>query len=166
MANLSDLMGGRKFDASKVDTSNVIAAGTYKAMITIVEIKIAKASGKQYLSVEFTMLSPSVNSRKYWCGLHLCNDSATARAIAEKNLAKICLACGYKEIDDTSVLINKKLVVKIKVGKNKDGEPQNEFVDAMPWGSIAADSAPPQASAPAMPSVPDDDESPYWDAQQ
>jgi hypothetical protein len=165
MGDLSDLLGGRKFDASKVDTSNVIAKGTYKAIISKTEIKVAKTNGKKYVSIEFTMLSPSVNGRKFWLGLHFQNDDASVRERAEKDLGKIGKACGLGEIDSVGMLLNRKMQISLTVGTNKKtGELQNNFSDALPWTATMQAAEPAPQAPPSMPSVPDDDdEAPYWE---
>jgi hypothetical protein len=54
--------------------------------------------------------------------------------------------------------------VTLGVRKDANDDLRNSLKKVAPWQ--ATQSAPPQAAAPAMPSVPDDDETPYWDAQQ
>ena len=162
MSDISNLLGGT-FRRQDVDTSDVIPEGTYRAAITGVEIKTSKA-GTQYLSIEFSMLTPAVNGRKYWENLNLCHEKENVREMAKKQLAKIMEAVGIGELTNTSQLVGKRLQVTLGVRKDANDDLRNSLKKVAPWQ--ATQSAPPQASAPAMPSVPDDDESPYWDAQQ
>jgi hypothetical protein len=165
MGDLSNLLGGQKFVASDVDLSNIIPAGTYKAIITKTEVKTSKASGKQYASIEFTMLTPAVNGRKFWLNLHLQNDNETARSIAKKDLAKLCAACGIGEADSLGVFMNRKVQIKLSVSKRDDGELQNRMAAVLPWSAVMQAAEPSPQAPPSMPSVPDDDdEAPYWDA--
>ena len=162
MSDISNLLGGT-FRTEDVDTSDVIPEGTYRAAITGAEIKTSKA-GSQYISIEFSMLTPAVNGRKHWENLNVCHEKEDVRKIAKKQLAKIMEAVGLKELTSAAQQVGKRLQVTLGVRKDANDDLRNSLKKVAPWQ--ATQSAPPQPSAPAMPSVPDDDESPYWDAQQ
>ena len=163
MGNLAGMFGGG-FRADEVDTSDIIPEGSYKAIISNAELKTAKTSGATYLSLEFSMLSPSVNGRKHWENLNLAHEKESVRAIAKKQLAKICKAVGIGDLTDTSQLCGKKLQVTISVRTDDAGDKRNSVKRVAPWNAAPTQLA--AAQTPAMPSAPagDDDEG-FWGDQ-
>lgn len=153
MGNLSELMGGQSFRHDAVDTSDVIPEGRYRAIISGCGIKTSKA-GARYISIEFTMLNPEVNSRKHWENINLFHDKADVRSVAQKSLAKVCRAVGLGELQDTSQLLKKRCMVTLAVGEDGNGDKRNRLKKIEAWGAASEPSKSP--SMPAAPASNDD----------
>jgi hypothetical protein len=101
------------------------------------------------LSLEFNIVgggNNQFNGRKLFSNLNLFNPNPKAVEIANRELATICRAIGVMNIQDSSQLHNKPMVVKVSV--SDDGK-RNEIdmYASVNGASAAPDYAPPAQSA-------------------
>ena len=140
-----DLSG---FNAENVDPNaprDPIPAGWYKAVIEATEEKPTKAQTGSYLQLTIQVIEGDHAGRKITDRLNLNNPNATAVEIAQRTLSSICRAVGVMTPRDSSDLMDKPMMVKVKVKPaSGDYSASNEIDDY---------AAPDKASAPAAASV-------------
>lgn len=136
-----DLSG---FNAENVEPNaprDPIPAGWYKAVIEATEEKPTKAQTGSYLQLTIQVIEGDHAGRKITDRLNLNNPNATAVEIAQRTLSSICRAVGVMTPRDSADLMDKPMMVKVKV-KPASGDygASNEVDDY---------AAPDKASAPA-----------------
>lgn len=145
------------FDSSQVEPSEAIESlplGWFAMQIVGSAQEQAQSGSGQYLAFEFEILEsyhPDLKGRKAWVNLNLWNQNQTAVEIAMRDLSAICRATGQPVIDDTDLLHNKPLAVKIKVKKAKGDYPASTEIggyDALEARFPSSGAAPAQ-QAPA-----------------
>ena len=121
-------MGG--FDADKVpeSTFDAIPAGDYRACMIESERKPTKAGDGHLLSVKWRIAGGEFNNRTVFDNFNLWNASAAAKARAEKDFAKVCIAVGVRKPGDSNELHGLPLVITLEVGEY-NGQPKNEITD-------------------------------------
>jgi hypothetical protein len=132
------------FNAENVEPNaprDPIPAGWYKAVIEATEEKPTKAQTGSYLQLTIQVIEGEHAGRKVTERLNLNNPNATAVEIAQRTLSSICRAVGVMTPRDSADLMDKPMMVKVKV-KPASGEysASNEVDDY---------AAPDKAAAPA-----------------
>ena len=110
------------FDIADIDTSSfeLLPNAKYEAIITGSELKLTKAGTGKYLKVEFTIIDEKFENRKIWHNFNLINPNPDAVKIAEKDLAKLCIALNKTVVVDSIELhdIEHFITVGTKAGSN------------------------------------------------
>ena len=136
-----DLSG---FNAENVEPNaprDPIPAGWYKAVIEATEEKPTRAQTGSYLQLTIQVIEGEHAGRKVIDRLNLNNPNATAVEIAQRALSSICRAVGVMTPRDSADLMDKPMMVKVKVKPaSGDYSASNEVDDY---------AAPDKASAPA-----------------
>lgn len=136
-----DLSG---FNAENVEPNaprDPIPAGWYKAVIEATEEKPTKAQTGSYLQLTIQVIEGEHAGRKITDRLNLNNPNATAVEIAQRTLSSICRAVGVMTPRDSADLMDKPMMVKVKVKPaSGDYSASNEIDDY---------AAPDKAAAPA-----------------
>lgn len=123
MANLTG------FDARTVEPNQgfeALPAGEYPAVIIGSEMKQTKAGDGQFLKLELQILNGPFQNRKLFDRLNLVNKNDQAVQIAKGTLSAICRAVNVLTPKDSAELHNKPLTIKVAVGKDDKGNPNNE----------------------------------------
>ena len=124
MSNLADL----NFDASTVQTSSIIPAGVYEAIVIDSDRQLTKDGNGQFLKLQIQIVSGDQKGRQLTERLNLWNANETAVNIAKAQLAKLCKAIGKTTIADSAELHNIPFAMEVTVQKRKDnGEDENRI---------------------------------------
>ena len=114
------------FKASAVqieERSNTYAplpAGEYEMMIVKSETKPTKANTGHYLELEMHVISGQHSGRRHWERLNLDNPNHQAVKIAQESLAKLCMAIGIDDVEDSEQLHDQPFVAEIGIDKKDD----------------------------------------------
>ena len=137
-----DLSG---FNAENVEPNaprDPIPAGWYKAVIEATEEKPTKAQTGSYLQLTIQVIEGEHAGRKITDRLNLNNPNATAVEIAQRTLSSICRAVGVMTPRDSADLMDKPMMVKVKVKPaSGDYSASNEVDDYAPPDKAAAPAA-------------------------
>jgi hypothetical protein len=132
------------FNAENVEPNaprDPIPAGWYKAVIEATEEKPTKAQTGSYLQLTIQVIEGEHAGRKVIDRLNLNNPNATAVETAQRTLSSICRAVGVMTPRDSADLMDKPMMVKVKVKPaSGDYSASNEVDDY---------AAPDKAAAPA-----------------
>lgn len=170
-------MSRLNFDAGQFSPAvalEPVPAGWYVCYMAASEMKPNSANTGAYLEMEFVILSPAqFAGRKLFDRLNLQNPNPTAVEIACRTLSAICHAVGVIQVEDSSILHNRPLQVKVNLkpasvgadGKSYEANnevkgykaiehaapaPQPQFAAPPPFVPPAA----PQFAPPAPPAAP------------
>ena len=81
----------------------------------------------EIISVKFTILGPSFNSRTLYAYFNIRHSSAQAEEIGQQQFSDFTRACGFDEMpDDTDAFLNKILNIKVGVEDINKVEPGKE----------------------------------------
>ena len=137
-----DLQG---FNAAEIEPNaprEPVPAGWYKAVISATEEKPTKAQTGSYLQLTVEIIEGEHAGRKVIDRLNLNNPNSTAVEIAQRTLSSICRAVGVMTPRSSEDLMDKPMMVKIKV---KPGDANygasNEVDDYQPKGNSPAPEA-------------------------
>ena len=130
-----------------------LPAGEYEMMVVKSTTKPTKSGNGSYLELEMHIISGEHTGRRHWERLNLDNPSLQTVKIAEEQLARLCVALGLDEVDDSDQLHDKPFVAEF--GIDKKDSTRNVI-----WGYRAITGAPvspaklktttpPPAAAPA-----------------
>ena len=133
-----------RFDELPDNELAVIPAGWYTATIAEAEIKSAKRSDGQYLSVRYTVLGPTHQGRSVYGNVTLRNASETATRIGRAQLKELMGAAGLAQLADTDQLVGATLQVRVTVRDDPQYGQSNEVKGWKPAG------AQPPALSPAV----------------
>lgn len=154
------------FDATQVqpitDSYTPLPNGEYTCAITAAEyVDNSKKNGK-LVSAEFTVLEGEHEGRKIFHHYNMVNPNEQAQQIGHGQLSATCHAIGQLVIDDLQQLLNKPLIIKVKVQAAKGEYPEgNKVTDFKPAGNTGAAPAanvipnaiPPIPQAPVAPAT-------------
>jgi len=146
-----------RFDELPDNELAVIPAGWYTATIAEAEIKSAKRSDGQYLSVRYTVLGPTHQGRSVYGNVTLRNASETATRIGRAQLKELMGAAGLAQLADTDQLVGATLQVRVTVRDDPQYGQSNEVKGWKPAGgqppalSPAVSPASTPAQTPAQP---------------
>lgn len=110
-----DLTG---FNAAEVEPNaprEPVPAGWYKAVISATEEKPTKAQTGSYLQLTVEIIEGQHAGRKVIDRLNLNNPNSTAVEIAQRTLSSICRAVGVITPRSSEDLMDKPMMVKVKV---------------------------------------------------
>lgn len=123
MASLSDLgLKDVKADAG----FEVIPAGEYPAIVTKSEMKPTKDGTGQRLNLTLQILSGQYQNRIVFDGLNVKNKSSQAEQIGRSQLKALCVAVNVPDPKSSEELHSKPFTLKVKIGKDQNGNPRNE----------------------------------------
>lgn len=123
MASLSDLgLKDVKADAG----FEVIPAGEYPAIVAKSEMKPTKDGTGQRLNLTLQILSGQYQNRIVFDGLNVKNRSAQAEQIGRSQLKALCVAVNVPDPKASEELHGKPFTLKVKIGKDQNGNPRNE----------------------------------------
>ena len=110
----------------KANDFEVIPSGDYPAIITEMEEKPTKDGTGMRLNLKVQIIDGKYQNRTLYDGLNTVNKSAVAQQIGRQQLKSICVALNNPSPKDSSELLNKALMVTVKIGKDMDGNPRSE----------------------------------------
>ena len=111
----------------KANDFEVIPSGDYPAIITEMEEKPTKDGTGMRLNLKIQIIDGKFQNRTIYDGLNTTNKSAVAQQIGLQQLKSICVALNNPNPQNSSELLNKALMITVKVGKDMDGNPRNEI---------------------------------------
>ena len=129
------------FDANNVQPAegfSAIPAGDYPVIITESELKTTKAGTGKYLKLKLQILSGQFQNRVLFDNLNIQNPSEVAQQIGQGTLSAICRAVGVLTPKDSAELHNKPMMATVKIGKDQNGNPQNEVKGYKARAKVAA----------------------------
>jgi len=94
-----------------------LPAGEYEMMIVKSETKPTKANTGHYLELEMHVISGQHSGRRHWERLNLDNPNHQAVKIAQESLAKLCMAIGIDDVEDSEQLHDQPFVAEIGIDK-------------------------------------------------
>ena len=155
-------MANLNFDASQVDPQNTyepLPAGDYLCMIVDSDVKPTKAGTGHYAQFTLQVLEGQYQGRMIWDRINIHNQNATAQEIGQKQLSALCHAVGVLQVQDTTQLHDKPVVVRLGLKDDRQYGPQNEVKGyKQPEGTPAAPTPtgtptppPPTAAATTQP---------------
>jgi hypothetical protein len=97
-----------------------LPAGEYEMVITRSATKQTKAGTGSYLELEMQVVSGESSGRRHWERLNLDNPSAQTVKIAQEQLAKLCMALGLDEVNDSEELHDTPFIAEIGIDKKDD----------------------------------------------
>ena len=97
-----------------------LPAGEYEMMIVKSETKPTKANTGHYLELEMHVISGQHSGRRHWERLNLDNPNHQAVKIAQESLAKLCMAIGIDDVEDSEQLHDQPFVAEIGIDKKDD----------------------------------------------
>lgn len=97
-----------------------LPAGEYEMMIVKSETKPTKALTGHYLELEMHVIAGEHSGRRHWERLNLDNPNQQAVKIAEESLAKLCIAIGADDVEDSEQLHDQPFVAEIGIDKKDD----------------------------------------------
>ena len=168
MSDFDEIFGGgfnaEEEAAAIAETYAPITPGWYQAIIEAPTdgrpmVRDSKAGGKM-LKVVFKITGPTCAGRIVFHNINLlvkpkdASEEANSRAkkaeqIGRRELAKLCVAAGKPLAKDSAELVDASVDVKIVVGKNYNGDPDNEVKDFRRVGTGGTPAAPSATPATA-----------------
>lgn len=155
------------FDATNVAPSedfSPIPVGEYSAHIVDSDVKPTKNNTGHYAELEFEVTAGEFKGRKVWARLNLDNPNPKAVEIAQRELSAICHATGQLQIDDTTKLHYKPLVIRVDIEERDGYSPRNviKAYKAAPGGQGNAPATGAATAAPAATSASPSSAAPPW----
>lgn len=111
----------------KANEFEVIPAGEYPAIITECEEKPTKDGTGKRLNLKVQIIDGKYQNRTLFDGMNTVNKSAMAQQIGRAQLKAICVALNKPNPKDSSELLNKALMITVKIGKDQEGNPRSEI---------------------------------------
>ena len=151
--DISEALGG-DFDAESIPIPSYepIPPGWYAAEIDNAEVLDTKAGTGKYLKLELVILDEAHNGRRVFTKIHLSNPSQKAVEIGQRELAALAMACGVPALRDSAELLQKQILVKVKIKTEEGREPDNVVVGYRPL-TDAAPAAPKPVQAKPKPAA-------------
>lgn len=129
-----------------------LPAGEYEMMIVKSETKPTKALTGHYLELEMHVISGEHSGRRHWERLNLDNPNQQAVKIAQESLAKLCMAIGLDDVEDSDALHDQPFVAEIGIDKKDDQ--RNVIWGYKTLGVYINNAKPKAAPAPAPSAAP------------
>lgn len=115
------IIPGNFFAVDSVADS-LVPAGVYTVAIVDSEVKDTKSGDGKYLKLSFDILGGDYAGRRIWSNLNLVNKNEKAVAIAQKEFAAICRACGYDATpEDSQELHGIPMLATVKIQAGSGG---------------------------------------------
>ena len=160
MSDFDEIFGGgfnaQEEAAKAAEEYAPIPPGWYQAVIEAPTdgkpmVRDSKAGGKM-LKLVYRITGPTNAGRKIFANINLivkpvsadkAENAKKAEQIGRRELARLCVAAGKPLAKDSAELVDAAVEVKVAVGKNYNGDPDNEVKDVRKIGAqqIAAPSA-------------------------
>lgn len=117
MASLNFKASNIQFEERTSPSHGPLPAGEYEVMIVKSDTKATKAGNGSYLELEMHVISGDHTGRRHWERLNLDNPSLQTVKIAEEQLARLCVALGLDEVNDSEELHDKPFVAEFGIDK-------------------------------------------------
>lgn len=118
------------FNAAEVEPSqnnfDPIPAGNYLAQIIASDLNPTRSGSGNILNLQFQVLEGEYKGRLIFSNLNIQNTNQTAERIAQETLSAICRAVGIMQLQDTTQLHNKPMMIKVKIRKDDQYGDRNE----------------------------------------
>ncbi|NBV88124.1 MAG: DUF669 domain-containing protein [Betaproteobacteria bacterium] len=124
----------------------------YEMIVTKSDTKPTKAGNGTYLKLEMQIVAGPFSGRRHWENLNLDNPSQQTVKIAQEQLARLCMAVGLDEIQDSEELHDRAFIATI--GIDKKDPTRNVIWDYKPAEGAAPAPAPAVAAKPAAVAAP------------
>jgi len=111
---------------AKANDFKCLPAGEYHAVIMEMEEKPTKDGSGKRLNVKLQIASGKHQNRTVFDGLNIKNKSEAAQRIGLGQLKALCIAAGVENPKSSQELIGKAVMIKLKVGKDQNGNDRNE----------------------------------------
>jgi len=157
-------MASLNFKASAVELQprnsyNALPEGDYEMIVTRSDTKPTKAGNGHYLELEMQIIGGSFSGRRHWERLNLDNRSQQTVKIAQEQLARLCMAVGLDEIQDSEELHDRAFIATLGIDK-KDAT-RNVVWDYKPAEGAAPAPVPAVAAKPAAVAAPAKSQRPW-----
>lgn len=144
MASLNFKASNIQFE-ERTNSFDPLPAGEYEMMITKSATKPTKSGNGSYLELEMQVIGGDHSGRRHWERLNLDNPSQQTVKIAQEQLARLCVALGLDEVNDSEELHDASFIAEIGIDKK---DPTRNVI----WGYKSAGAAPaPKPAPPARP---------------
>lgn len=146
-----------------------LPAGDYHVHITQADIQPTRAGDGQLIKLRLDVLGPTYQGRVLFRHINIQNRNADAEHIGRKELRSIMTALGLTQLTDTDQLINRQMLVKVKVIKSKNpeyGDANGNENTVSGYKAITGSVAPapaftPPPKAPSAPTAPAPGKAPW-----
>ena len=96
---------------------SALPEGDYEMIVTKSDIKPTKAGNGHYLELEMQIIAGSFRGRRHWERLNLDNPRQQTVKIAQEQLARLCMAMGLDEIQDSEELHGRAFIATLGIDK-------------------------------------------------
>ena len=159
MSDFDEIFGGgfnaQEEAAKAAEEYAPIPPGWYQAVIEAPTdgkpmVRDSKAGGKM-LKLVYRITGPTNAGRKVFHNINLivkpaspdkAENAKKAEQIGRRELAKLCVAAGKPLAKDSAELVDAAVEVKVAIGKNYSGDPDNEVKDVRKIGAAPAGGTP------------------------
>jgi len=104
----------------RITSYGPLPAGEYEMMVVKSTTKPTKNGNGAYLELEMHVISGDHTGRRHWERLNLDNPSLQTVKIAQEQLARLCVALGLDEVDDSEQMHDKAFVAEVGIDKKDD----------------------------------------------
>jgi hypothetical protein len=130
---------------------DALPAGKYLVAIDKAEVKESKNKpGNHYVSIQYSVVGADFTNRKIFEIINFKNDNEVAERIGTATLGELMRSIGVKEAN-TDAFIGKNLYVKVKIGKDVQGNPSNSVTYHEAFDSGMSTPSAPKAQGLGMP---------------
>lgn len=155
MASLNFKASAIQFEERTSGTYGPLPSGEYEVMIVKSDTKGTKSGNGSYLELEMHVISGEHTGRRHWERLNLDNPSLKTVKIAQEQLARLCVALGVDEVDDSEELHDRPFVAEFAIDKKDNTRNVIYGYRAISGAPVSpAKLAPPKAPPPAAPAKP------------
>lgn len=99
-----------------------LPAGEYEMIIVKSETRPTRAGNGHFLELEMQVISGPASGRRHWERMNLDNVNAQAVKIAQEQLARLCVALGLDEVNDSEELHDKPFIAEIGIDKKDESK--------------------------------------------
>lgn len=126
--DFSEIYGNEGFDTSGegMDNFDPLPAGWYNAIAEDADVGPTRKEDGYLLKVKFAILDEPYNSRKVFQNLCIRHQNPDVENIANKSLTSFGRAVGVNNVKSNNDLLNKPLMIKIKVTNSEQYGPGND----------------------------------------
>lgn len=131
-------LGGLDLQNVPDATFEVVPAGDYPVLITEIVEKPTKDGTGARMNCKMVILNGTYQNRVLFAGFNTKNASTKAQLIGRQQFKTIGLALNKVNAKVTDEWLNQPLVAVVKLGKDQNGNPQNEVSSFKPRLTAAA----------------------------
>jgi hypothetical protein len=153
MSNIASALGGA-LNANEHDTTDntqPVPPGDYPLIVEKAELRDTKAGTGKYVWIQTSITGDKFNGRKVFANFNILNPNSEAERIGRADLAKLALAVGLPTVQDTSELIDKCFIGRLKV---KDNDNEIAGFKSISGAAPSQPASQPRQSAPAQSAPP------------